>query len=245
MLNEFCALPTDHRLQRLHQALWPVGPLQPALPRTVPHRLASYLKTCELPDDGESGDDGEGGDDGEDDGKPQGPPNYLKISDTVFEVFALRKGMAPSILLVRDEYLNFLADVEKDRGQPPKNVRYFLTAGIRRQRQDKRHRVTYFGPNGCEKPKDSSVQIDIAAGNKDFDRALRNSWVLVDVDSDKNWMPADWIDEAGVVVWTCSPDAKRMRTFTAQTGAHPWYMRPWSQREFDAFISLNPEGGVE
>ncbi|KAJ7238746.1 hypothetical protein B0H12DRAFT_1326781 [Mycena haematopus] len=249
MLDGFCALPTGHRLQRLHQALWPVRPLLPAVPRTVPQGLASYLETYErlenCLDDKLEGDDDDvenDEDDGEDyDGQPPAPPiYYLKTSsETPSQVFALRKGTAPNTLLVRDEYLNFLTDVEKDRGRPSKPVRYFLTgqpgksfglcyilfhllaSGQPVFVVKSTTYVTYFGPNGCERPKDSSVQIDIAAGNIDFDNALRNSWVLVDVDSDKNWMPADWIDEAGVVVWTCSPDAKRMRTFTTQSVEFP------------------------
>ncbi|KAJ7238770.1 hypothetical protein B0H12DRAFT_89790 [Mycena haematopus] len=142
MLYGFCAPPTGDALQKLHEALWSVDPppviASLGLPRTIPPRLASYLKTYERAENGcddqnddlsENGSDANSDDDGTQIDKPPAPPIfYLKTSpDTVFRVYTLADATAPSTLLVRDEYLEFLADVDKDRGQPPKPVRYFLT----------------------------------------------------------------------------------------------------------------------
>ncbi|KAJ7498502.1 hypothetical protein FB451DRAFT_1120 [Mycena latifolia] len=71
-------------------------------------------------------------------------------------------------------------------------------------------------------------------------RALRTSWVLIDVDGDPpEWFPDYWVEQARVLVLTSSPKETRMNHFIKQFKATPWYMKPWSLEEIAAATSLD------
>ncbi|KAJ7042514.1 hypothetical protein C8F04DRAFT_1229772 [Mycena alexandri] len=65
-------------------------------------------------------------------------------------------------------------------------------------------------------------------------KALRNSWVLIDVDHKTNWTPPEIFKRARCVVWTSSPQESRMKTFLKTYGAEKWYMKAWSSKEIAA-----------
>lgn len=65
----------------------------------------------------------------------------------------------------------------------------------------------------------------------DIQCALKRSWVLIDVDVDRDWLPDLWVKQAASLVWTASPQNWRMHHFCKQFDANPWYMKPWSLQE--------------
>ncbi|KAJ6485950.1 hypothetical protein C8R45DRAFT_998539 [Mycena sanguinolenta] len=269
MLDGFRAPLSGGRLQNLHDALWPKEPLptMPSATRAVPRgQLTSYMKIYQPPqnssddgsDDGSDDDSDDSMEDDSDDGsydKPVAPPIYY-LDASVFRVFGLSDAIGPKRLLVRDEYLEFLADVEKDRGNPPKPVRYFVSGqpGIGKSLGScyflfhllasgqpvfmvRGTTVTYFGPDGCEIPL-NPARISQDVDGRDLDQAIARSWVLIDMDRDENWMPADWTARAAVVVWTSPPHDWRMRKFQSYWRAQTWYMRPWTQTELNTIVAL-------
>ncbi|KAJ7239803.1 hypothetical protein B0H12DRAFT_1221862 [Mycena haematopus] len=205
-------------------------------------------------------------------------PNVRTSSDTPFRVLTLAEATAPDILLVRDEYLEFLADVEKARGQAP-NLKAVpwnrqvvtLRSGLR---ADALHwagksfgacyflfhllasgkpvfiikdatDITYFGPDGCEVPKDT-VRISTAARDAEFAKAVAACWVLIDIDPEEPFALPVWTQQAGVVVWTSSPNAKRMRNFMQHSKHHDArirYCHFFSERE-KYLARLQKEGPV-
>ncbi|KAJ6485949.1 hypothetical protein C8R45DRAFT_1098693 [Mycena sanguinolenta] len=204
MLDGFSALPVDDPLIELYDALWPTQslPTMPPSPRKVPQgRLVGQVKIF----DGSRAGLDDGVDNGLEDDKPPPPPMYyLDIStESVLRVFALEEdGKTPNTLLVRDDYLEFLADVDRDRGNPPKLVRYFLTGqpGIGKSFGScyflfhcfalgqplfflQNGTITYFGPNGCEVPMDPAL---IAQNSRRpmLAQVIKESWVIIDVDAD-------------------------------------------------------------
>ncbi|KAJ7193493.1 hypothetical protein GGX14DRAFT_588873 [Mycena pura] len=82
----------------------------------------------------------------------------------------------------------------------------------------------------------------------DFQRALRNSWVLIDVDQDP--MPNTTYNLSPYVIWTSSPRDLRWRYFRKHFWpCERWFMKPWSAKEImaAAFVSCfccsSSEGG--
>ncbi|KAF7336576.1 hypothetical protein MSAN_02289800 [Mycena sanguinolenta] len=65
-------------------------------------------------------------------------------------------------------------------------------------------------------------------------KALRNSWVLVDIDEKTDWTPPEIFNRARCVVWTSSPQESRMKKFLKTYGAEKWYMKAWSSKEIAA-----------
>ncbi|KAJ7204722.1 hypothetical protein GGX14DRAFT_398071 [Mycena pura] len=65
-------------------------------------------------------------------------------------------------------------------------------------------------------------------------KALRSSWVLIDVDDRTNWTPALVFTKARCVIWTSSPRKARMMEFVKRFGAETWYMKAWSLKEVAA-----------
>ncbi|KAJ7649698.1 hypothetical protein FB45DRAFT_1130 [Roridomyces roridus] len=63
--------------------------------------------------------------------------------------------------------------------------------------------------------------------------ALRNSWVLIDVDDKPNWMPPSIFNRAHCIVWTAS-ESDGTRRFVKTFGAEKWYMKGWSSTEIEA-----------
>ncbi|KAJ6502212.1 hypothetical protein C8R45DRAFT_975769 [Mycena sanguinolenta] len=191
---------------------------------------------------------------------------YLKLSlDREFRVFALGDTAAPKNIIVRQDYLLFLDDVQKIRAElakadpdEPESVCFFLTGrpGIGKTFGsmyfllhllasgqpvfvvDGSKRVTYFGRNGCYLSKNPELVDEESLENAEFIDLLADSWVLIDVGMDRAFLPAVWIQQAAVVIWTSSPNEIRMHDFRSQMQARTWYMRPWSLQEFDAVISL-------
>ncbi|KAJ7199458.1 hypothetical protein GGX14DRAFT_662032 [Mycena pura] len=67
----------------------------------------------------------------------------------------------------------------------------------------------------------------------DFQRALRNSWVLIDVDQDP--MPNTTYNLSPYVIWTSSPRDLRWRYFRKHFWpCERWFMKPWSAKEIMA-----------
>ncbi|KAJ6454162.1 hypothetical protein C8R45DRAFT_628083 [Mycena sanguinolenta] len=64
--------------------------------------------------------------------------------------------------------------------------------------------------------------------------ALRNSWVLVDLDEKTDSSPPYIFNHARCVVWTSSPRGSPMKKFLKTYGAEKWYMKPWSSKEIAA-----------
>ncbi|KAJ7499877.1 hypothetical protein FB451DRAFT_1549376 [Mycena latifolia] len=65
-------------------------------------------------------------------------------------------------------------------------------------------------------------------------QALRNSWVLIDMDEKTDWTPPDIFNRARCVVWTSPPQALRMKKFLKTYGAENWYMKAWASKEIAA-----------
>jgi hypothetical protein len=65
-------------------------------------------------------------------------------------------------------------------------------------------------------------------------KALRNSWVLVDIDEKTDWTPPEIFNRARCVVWTSSAQESRMKKFLKTYGAEKWYMKAWSSKEIAA-----------
>ncbi|KAJ7090703.1 hypothetical protein C8R44DRAFT_891868 [Mycena epipterygia] len=62
-------------------------------------------------------------------------------------------------------------------------------------------------------------------------KALRNSWVLIDVDEKTDWTPPEIFNRARCVVWTSSSQETRMKKFLKTYGAEKWCMKAWSSKE--------------
>ncbi|KAJ6467914.1 hypothetical protein C8R45DRAFT_1079243 [Mycena sanguinolenta] len=67
----------------------------------------------------------------------------------------------------------------------------------------------------------------------DFQRALKGSWVLIDLDQDS--MPSTAYSLSPFVIWTSSPRDLRWRYFRKHfRPCERWFMRPWSAKEIMA-----------
>jgi hypothetical protein len=99
-----------------------------------------------------------------------------------------------------------------------------------------KYSVFYFSEAGVDVVNASHDMYDI-----DVIRALRCSWILIDVESE--WFPDPWVELASCLVWTSSPKESRMHHFIKQYKATAWYMKPWSLAEIAAVMyvsSLTP-----
>ncbi|KAJ7190352.1 hypothetical protein GGX14DRAFT_606040 [Mycena pura] len=87
----------------------------------------------------------------------------------------------------------------------------------------------YFNKHGVQRLVDPKT----VPTSFDFQRALRNSWVLIDVDQDP--MPNTTYNLSPYVIWTSSPRDLRWRYFRKHFWpCERWFMKPWSAKEIMA-----------
>ncbi|KAJ7186355.1 hypothetical protein GGX14DRAFT_581112 [Mycena pura] len=144
--------------------------------------------------------------------------------------------------IVREEYKEFIKHALSHRslfrcfvtGQPGKSfgAQYFLMylLGLGKSvfwvQDDSTY---YFNKHGVQRLVDPKT----VPTSFDFQRALRNSWVLIDVDQDP--MPNTTYNLSPYVIWTSSPRDLRWRYFRKHFWpCERWFMKPWSAKEIMA-----------
>ncbi|KAJ7224047.1 hypothetical protein GGX14DRAFT_386853 [Mycena pura] len=201
--------------------------------------------------DGEiEGEDPNNGEDGEGD---EGPAEIRYINLKAHEVFAVGKLRAEvdlrgakATFVVRHEYVLFMKHALRRLSHPPNDsfrgrffvtgkslgcyyfLFYLLALGQSVFFLDAPDSVLYFSRDGVQKTRETLDTDDVTR------EALRNSWVLIDVDDNTDWTPPLIVNSARCVIWTSSPRESRSTFFTKRFGAEVWYMKPWSSKEVAA-----------
>ncbi|KAJ7224037.1 hypothetical protein GGX14DRAFT_386840 [Mycena pura] len=196
-------------------------------------------------EDPNNGEDGEGGD--------EGPAEIRYINLKAHEVFAVGKLRAEvdlrgekATFVVRHEYVLFMKHALRRLSHPPNDsfrgrffvtgkslgcyyfLFYLLALGQSVFFLDAPDSVLYFSRDGVQKTRQTLDTDDVTR------EALRNSWVLIDVDDNTNWKPPLIVNSARCVIWTSSPRESRSTFFTKRFGAEVWYMKSWSLKEIAA-----------
>ncbi|KAJ7472223.1 hypothetical protein B0H11DRAFT_2431003 [Mycena galericulata] len=241
----FTRLSSDTQFARLHNLLWPKTPsTSPVDLAAKPESLAAYIKNCdpglslwprEQSDEAAMEvEDADGADDVDD-----------VDADDVGEVDA------------DDEYLEFMTFAAKLVAAEIRWNHFFtghpgtgksVGAAYILFRLLASGQSVFFIPNTNNIYYFSGAGVEMAGMVTDMinadatEEAIRNSWVVIDVDHDpKGWFPSTWIEIARCLVWTSSPQEDRMRRFNKQFRAKTWFMKPWSMEEIAAVMILDPE----
>ncbi|KAJ7885118.1 hypothetical protein B0H14DRAFT_3856976 [Mycena olivaceomarginata] len=185
---------------------------------------------------------------------PPAPPiRYINLAEVEHKSLAVHRLTPLDMIIVRQEYVDFMAHATAHVMQG-KKIHVFLTGqpGIGKSIgagyflfrllasgqsvffiPDK-HRVFYFSEAGVD-----VVNASHDMGDVDVERALRCSWILIDVETgSQEWFPDPWVELASCLVWTSSPRERRMHHFIKQYEATAWYMKPWSLEEITAVMAL-------
>ncbi|KAJ7224070.1 hypothetical protein GGX14DRAFT_648307 [Mycena pura] len=197
------------------------------------------------------GNEGEGSNNGED--VDEGPAEIRYINLKAHEVFAVGKLRAEvdlrgekATFVVRHEYVLFMKHALRRLSHPPNDSfrgRFFVTGkslgcyyflfrllalGQSVFFLDAPDSVLYFSRDGVQTTEQSLRTDDVTR------EALRNSWVLIDVDDKPDWTPPLIINSARCVIWTSPPRDSRSTFFTKRFGAETWYMKVWLSKEVAA-----------
>ncbi|KAJ6528583.1 hypothetical protein B0H19DRAFT_1243079 [Mycena capillaripes] len=221
----------------------------------TPSSMKSDSDAMDVDDpDGEG--EGEDPNDGED--VDEGPPGIRYISLKAHPAFAFEK-LAQEVdwrgdnatFVIRHEYGLFMEHAMSRLNNPPDDshrARFFVTGqpGIGKSfgcyyflfsllalgqsvffLSDPTS-VYYFSDDGVQQTEQTPRSWPATV------RALRNSWVLIDIDEKTDWTPPEIFNRARCVVWTSSPQESRMKKFLKTYGAEKWYMKAWSPKEIAA-----------
>ncbi|KAJ7322874.1 hypothetical protein DFH08DRAFT_888141 [Mycena albidolilacea] len=266
MTNDEPALPGFARVNpnnpyaMLHKLLWPTGPTssQPAdSAAPEPERLARHIDACvadlSLWTDDQDGDATAMDVDDSERPPPAPPIRYINLAEVEHKSLAVHRLLALDMIIVRQEYVDFMAHATAHvmqgkkihvflTGQPGigKSIGagYFLFRLLASGRSvffiPDKHSIFYFSEAGVD-----VVNASHNMGNINVKRALRCSWILIDVESgSQEWFPDPWVELASCLVWTSSPRERRMHHFNKQYKATAWYMKPWSLAEIAAVMTL-------
>ncbi|KAF8215884.1 hypothetical protein K438DRAFT_1799642 [Mycena galopus ATCC 62051] len=182
--------------------------------------------------------------------EPPPAPSIRYINLVEHERLSIHRLSALETLIVRQEYVDFMDHVMQGR-----KIRCFLTGqpGIGKSigacyflfRLLASGQSVFFIPDEVSVFYFSEAGVDVVNagdpiwGHVDVKRALRRSWVLIDVEvGSQEWFPGTWVERAHCLVWTSSPRATRMHHFNKQFKAAAWYMKPWSLEEIAAVMTL-------
>ncbi|KAF8209669.1 hypothetical protein K438DRAFT_1810180 [Mycena galopus ATCC 62051] len=207
-------------------------------------------------DDPDAEDEGEGEDpnDGEDDGPPQISYISLKAHPALaFEKLAQEVDWRgeEATFVIRHEYGLFMKHAMSRLSNPPDDshrARFFVTGqpGIGKSFGcyyflfrllalgqsvfflNAPNTVYYFSSDGVQQTDQTPRPWPATV------KALRTSWVLIDIDEKTDWTPPDIFNRARCVVWTSSPQESRMKKFLKAYGAEKWYMKAWASKEIAA-----------
>ncbi|KAJ7484631.1 hypothetical protein FB451DRAFT_88537 [Mycena latifolia] len=255
-LPEFTRVGPKDQYAILHKLLWPTGPTssQPAdSAAPEPERLARHIEACaadlSLWTDDQDGDATAMDVDKLEQPPPAPPIRYINLAELEHESLAVHRLSALDTLIVRQEYVDFMAHAMQGQklhffltGQPGigKSIGagYFLFRLLASGQSvffiPDTHNVFYFSEAGVD-----VVNASHNMGNVDVKRALRRSWILIDVEiGSQEWFPDPWVELASCLVWTSSPKESRMRHFIKQYRATAWFMKPWSLEEIAAVTTL-------
>ncbi|KAJ7736193.1 hypothetical protein DFH07DRAFT_779745 [Mycena maculata] len=175
---------------------------------------------------------------------PPAPPiRYINLAELEHESLAVHRLLTLDKIIVRQEYVEFMAHAMQG-----KKINFFLTvqpgigkfcahafrwvgksigagyflfrllaSGISVFFIPDTHSVFYFSEAGVD-----VVDASHNMGNVGVKRALRRSWILIDVEiGSQEWFPDPWVELAGCL-------------YKATT----WYMKPWSLEEIAAITTL-------
>ncbi|KAF7291666.1 hypothetical protein HMN09_01257900 [Mycena chlorophos] len=89
--------------------------------------------------------------------------------------------------------------------------------------------IWYFSEDGVQ------VAEKLNPSKSEVQRALRNAWVLIDLDYLPNWRMPVYVRQAKYVIWSASPLPGRLNSFPNRVaGGEVWYMKAWDDRELEA-----------
>nr|GAT50569.1 predicted protein [Mycena chlorophos] len=89
--------------------------------------------------------------------------------------------------------------------------------------------IWYFSEHGVQ------VAEKLNPSKSEVQRALRNAWVLIDLDYLPHWRMPTYVRQAKYVVWSASPLPARLNSFSkCVVGGEAWYMKVWDDCELEA-----------
>ncbi|KAF9037829.1 hypothetical protein BDZ89DRAFT_432374 [Hymenopellis radicata] len=184
-------------------------------------------------------DEGEGADPNDGEDVDDGPATIHYINLYTHKTLALL-GLALELtdrsctatFILRHEYSLFMRYAMRMVSKPNHKARFFVTGqpGI-----GKCFGCYYFlfrllalGHDGVQKTEQIPQEWPA------IKKAIKESWVLIDVDDKSQWSCPLIFNHARCVIWTSSPRQPRMNHFLKTFAAEPWYMKAWSLKEIAA-----------
>nr|GAT59472.1 predicted protein [Mycena chlorophos] len=90
-------------------------------------------------------------------------------------------------------------------------------------------RISYFSSSGVQSSSHNLNHMD-----PQIRAALKNGWVLIDIDADPAWYPPPFVSRAKCVIWTASPIEARVDSFIRHMDAEGYFMCTWTPWELAA-----------
>ncbi|KAF9017877.1 hypothetical protein BDZ89DRAFT_1140431 [Hymenopellis radicata] len=247
VLPGFSPAARDDLYAVLHDCLWrtAASPSQPDSAGPEPKRLAEFIEAC----DGDGEATAMDVDDSEQPPPAPAPPiRYIDLKKK--ECLAVGKTRFMNKLIVRQEYVEFMTDASAIASKGGR-ANFFLTGKsvggvyfllrLLASRQSvfmlpTHDMVVYFSDAGVEI---CDTIRSVYANTGRVLNAIKNSWVIIDVDGGVGWTPGIVFAGAKCLVWTASPMRRgRLNDFMKRFSATVWYMKPWSSEEIAAVTIL-------
>ncbi|KAJ7607312.1 hypothetical protein FB45DRAFT_948034 [Roridomyces roridus] len=239
LLPDFTRLGPTEPFSVLRKLLWPASEETWAndLALDEPERLATFIQEF-TPDDQDS------------------PSKIRYIDLTKNPSLAVDQLAALDVLIVRQDYLDFMAQTQRSRklDGKPRYGREYLTGEHGTGKSvgafyflfrllaagqpvfftpNTNAGIYYFSKSGVDFLQEEGMTMD----RKAVMHVVRGSWVII---NDPKWQPGNWWVEATLGgIWTAAPEGEwLMQQLTMQLKAGAWGMKPWSPGEIAAVKTL-------